>query len=118
MTHRRMLYVETYWQIQETTSMNCSFFMTGVPRRECRMPDFGASMGHEGCDWMWPTNRWKPGIIYRERFGLRPPAIREIVNTDLRLEIRVKAGDTVYGPYAYPQNIQLRFPGIPHYQND
>ena len=28
---------------------------------------------HEPCDWSWPTSRWIPGQIYRDRYAGRPP---------------------------------------------
>ncbi|MBR1579110.1 MAG: CapA family protein [Selenomonadaceae bacterium] len=113
MTRRRMLYVETYWTIDQPIEQNCNVRMLGVPTIKDAMPPFGAGMEHEGCDWLYPTDRWTPGVIYRERFGLRPPGFRDLVNVELRLEVSVVEGDGVSQPYVYPSTVKLQIPKAP-----
>ncbi|MBQ9452038.1 MAG: CapA family protein, partial [Desulfovibrio sp.] len=118
MTQRQMLWVETWWMVQEPVHTSCSISLLGVPLRKCTMPPFGNGMEHEGCDWMWPTNRWKPGTIYREWFGLRPPNQPRMVSSDLQLEIRVTCGTQTFGPYIFPTTCALRLPNSPYYRGD
>lgn len=113
MKRRQMLYVETWWTIDEPTDKDLRIYPLGVPVIEKSMPNIGAGMFHQGCDWMWPTNRWKPGVIYYERFGLRPPGIREMVNVGITLQVLVLDGKEILGKYIYPKSIQLQIPNRP-----
>ena len=110
MTKRRMLYVETYWTIDEPLEADCRLSILGLPTRECEMPNFGGGMEHDFCDWMWPVNRWTPGIIYRERFGLRPPPNRQLRNVDLQIEIRVRINGELSEPFIDPRPIEMKLP--------
>jgi len=84
---RGMLYVETFWQIDEATDVDWRFDIRAVPQSPATMPAWGAAMDHDPCDWMWPTSRWQPGRIYRDFHGLRPPAARRLHDAQLQLEI-------------------------------
>ena len=110
---RQMLYVETWWTIDEPTDKDLTFQIRGVPAVKGAMPNFGAGMDHQGCDWLWPTNRWKSGVIYYERFGLRPPGTKELVNVDVYLQVAVLDGKTALGKYIHPTKIQLQIPNRP-----
>lgn len=63
-----LIWVETFWRIAAETRADLSL----APRA---VPDHGVAWQgpHEPCDWAWPTSRWKPGVIYRDRYPLRPP---------------------------------------------
>ena len=113
MKKRQMLYVETWWTLDEPTDKDFAFQMRGVPTVEKAMPNFGGGMEHQGCDWLWPTNRWKAGVIYYERFGLRPPGTKELVNVDVELQISILEGKSALGKYIYPKKIQLQIPSRP-----
>ena len=110
MQKRQLLYVETWWTIDKTTDKDLTFLLQGVPTVKDSMPNFGAGMEHKACDWMFPTNRWKSGVIYYERMGLRPPLLRKMVNGELLLEVSVLDGATELGKYIHPEKIQLRLP--------
>ncbi len=110
---RKMLYVETWWTLDEPTDKDLNFRILGVPKIKGSMPNFGAGMEHQGCDWLFPTNRWKAGVIYREKFGLRPPNSKDLVNVDLSLEISVLDDKITLGKYISPIKIQMQIPGRP-----
>jgi len=110
MKTRKLLYVETWWTIDEPTDKDLTFLLQGVPTVKDSMPNFGANMEHKACDWMFPTNRWKSGVIYYERIGLRPPLLRTMVNGELLLEVSVLDGATELGKYIHPVKIQLQLP--------
>jgi hypothetical protein len=64
-----LIWLETFWQIDARTTTDLSIDARAVPQRGT--PWRGL---HEPCDWAWPTSRWEPGVIYRDRYPLRPPA--------------------------------------------
>ena len=113
MKRRQILYVETWWSLDAPTDKDFKFQILAVPTVKDSMPNFGAAMEHQGCDWLFPTNRWKAGVIYYERFGLRSPPRRELVNVDLSLRISVLDGRFNLGTYTHPTTIQLRIPNRP-----
>ncbi len=118
MTSRRMLYVETYWTIHKPLDKDCRLEIIAPPVRECRVSTFGAGMDHDFCDWQFPVKRWKPGVIYREKFGLRPPYFNRLFNVDLRIEIRVRIDGQIWGPFRDPQPIKLALTNIARYNYD
>ena len=66
-----LVWVDTYWRVDEPIDDDVWIAVTGT--------DDGAAASawtshHEPCDWAWPTSRWRPGVIYRDRSALRPPA--------------------------------------------
>ena len=115
---RSMLYVETYWTIDAPVDADCRLLILARPIRECRMPTFGVAMDHDFCDWMWPVNRWKPGVIYREKFGLRPPWFNLLFNVDLRVEIRVNINGKNFGPFIDPELITMMMKHAPYYRSE
>lgn len=63
-----LILVETFWRIDAETQANLLLAPRAVPGHG------DAWQGpHEPCDWAWPTSRWKPDVIYRDRYLLRPP---------------------------------------------
>jgi hypothetical protein len=44
---------------------------------------------------MWPTSRWAPGVIYHDRYGVRPP--NELVTTELELIVGLRVEDERLG---------------------
>lgn len=63
-----LIWVETFWSIAAEIPADLSLAPRAVPTHGV------AWQGpHEACDWAWPTSRWKPGVIYRDRYPLRPP---------------------------------------------
>ena len=100
-----MVGVETYWSIDAPVG-DCVLDIQLSPVR-VGMESFGAGMWHEPCDWMWPTSRWQPGVIYRDVAVLRPPAADKIGTTELVLSCKVLADDKVVGVYTSPERFAL-----------
>ncbi|UVH56337.1 CapA family protein [Variovorax paradoxus] len=87
---RRMLWVESFWTADEAVAADLRLYFRAMPMRSTRMPPWGESMDHDPCDWMWPTSRWEPGRIYRDRYGLRPPRGSLLESDVLQLEVSVR----------------------------
>ncbi|MES2530463.1 MAG: CapA family protein [Pseudomonadota bacterium] len=94
---RETLWVDSYWCTDAPVSADLRLQFRAVPTLGERMPPWGDNSEHDPCDWMWPTSRWQPGVIYRDRCGVRPPSTA-LVSEVLRLEAQV-IGD---GPIAAP----------------
>lgn len=103
---RQILYVETWWTLAEPTDKDLTIRLLGVSAVEDSIINFGAGMEHKACDGMWPTNRWKMGVIYHERFGLRPTNLNELVSDDLFLQVNVLDGEQELGEYLHPTKIE------------
>ncbi len=86
---RRMLWVESFWRAVEPVADDLRVQFRAMPMRSTHMPPWGESMDHDPCDWMWPTSRWQPGRIHRDRYGLRPPASSLLRSDVLQIEVRV-----------------------------
>jgi len=82
---RRMLWVETFWRSATGLEEDIRLDIRAVPVRPTRMPVWGKGMDHDPCDWMAPTSRWRPGAIYRDYFGLRPPYLKDWENVELQV---------------------------------
>jgi len=87
---RRMLWVESFWTADAPVPGDLRIQFRAVPMRSTRMPAWGEGMDHEPCDWMWPTSRWEPGRIYRDRYGLRAPRPGLLESDVLQLEVRLR----------------------------
>jgi len=85
-----MLWVESFWPADAPVTADLRIQFRAVPLRSTRMPAWGEGMDHEPCDWMWPTSRWEPGRIYRDRYGLRAPRAGLLESDVLQLELRVR----------------------------
>ena len=121
MTEIKMLRVETYWTIDAPTDKNYMLSIRGMPVRECIMTPYGKGQAHEFLDHMFPTNRWKPGVIYREKFNLLSPLKRfggEVANVDLQVVIRLLIGNEIFGEYKASDLIKMRLPDLPRYETD
>lgn len=116
LTQRGMIFVETYWILSEPIEQNCRLQILGVPLRECRMGTFGSGMIHDFCDWQYPTERWKQGVIYHERLGLRPSS--RFSNIDIRIEIRVQINGKFSKPFIDPQLIKIDLKNLPQYRTE
>ena len=122
MTKVRMIYVETYWTIDEPVDKDYRLAIRGIPVKECDMPPFGRWQGHEFLDYMWPVNRWKPGIIYRERFAALAPLDKKrefkVFNVDLRMELTVTVDEEVIGEFKDPNLIKMQIEGLLYHNSD
>ena len=120
LTESRMLYVETYWTIDEPLDKECFLEITGVPVRECNMRPYGAEYRqHEFCDNMWPVDRWKVGVIYRDRYGLLPPRDeKDLANVDLQINVKVMSDREVLGEFKAPDLIKMQIEGLLYHNSD
>ncbi|MBR0061454.1 MAG: CapA family protein, partial [Selenomonadaceae bacterium] len=117
----QMLYVETYWTIDEPTDKNYLLSIRGVSVRECDMTPYGAGQAHEFLDNMYPTDRWKAGVIYREKFALLAPIPKvrdKMANIDLQISIRVLDDAKVIGEFKDPDLIKMRIEKFPIYNSN
>ncbi|MES2530135.1 MAG: CapA family protein [Pseudomonadota bacterium] len=93
LTRRRMLFVETFWELREPTPHDWRLDVRATPAPPSTMHGWGRHMDHDPCDWMWPTSRWMPGTIYRDLHGLRAPPASALHDALLRFEVGlVRAG--------------------------
>lgn len=87
---RRLLWVESFWSVDAPVDADLRLHFRALPMRSTRMPPWGEGMDHDPCDWMWPTSRWEPGRIYRDRYGLRPPRGGLLESDVLQIEVSVR----------------------------
>ena len=107
-THRRMLWVETWWSSDIPVPDDLRLSYTAVPRGQGALMEWGRGMDHDPCDWMLPTRRWVPGRIYRDHFGLRPPPLKHLSNAPLQLEIRVLGRAPNTQCYLHPKLVSVQ----------
>ncbi|NYT26109.1 CapA family protein [Alcaligenaceae bacterium] len=110
-TRRQMLWVESFWRCDAPQREDVRLDIRAVPVRATRMRPWGLSMDHDPCDWMMPTSRWKPGVIYRDYYGLRPPYLKEWENVDLQLTVDLVSTRHASRPTPLPFIIRLAVPG-------
>jgi UDP-N-acetylmuramyl pentapeptide synthase/poly-gamma-glutamate capsule biosynthesis protein CapA/YwtB (metallophosphatase superfamily) len=113
---RQLLWVESFWTADAPVEADLRIQFRAVPMRSKTMPAWGEGMDHDPCDWMWPTSRWEPGRIYRDRYGLRPPLPRQMESDVLQLELRLRGAAKLYKlpkPRRLPVWCGLRMPGQP-----
>ncbi len=103
---REILYVESFWRLLEPTALDWRIDIEAVPEGE-PLGSWGRSQDHDPCDWMWPTRKWKAGTIYRDYYGLRPPASRQIQDARLQLRVGLKAPGAAVPPVTLPLYVSL-----------
>ena len=91
---RGMIVVETFWTLSAPVADDWRIEVRAIAQDDGGPPlAWGAASDHDPCDWMLPTSRWRTGIIYRDHYGLRPPALNRLRSTTLGLAVRlVRAG--------------------------
>ncbi|WP_336961455.1 CapA family protein [Sphingobium aquiterrae] len=107
---RRMLWVETFWRADAAVDEDIRLDIRGVPVAPTSMKPWGAGMDHDPCDWLLPTTRWKPGQVYRDYYGLRPPYLKDWVNVDLQLTVGIVSEAYAVSPVALPHIVTLALP--------
>lgn len=108
---RRMLWVESFWQCDAEVQENIRLNIHAVPTQTSTMPAWGQGMDHDPCDWMLPTTQWKPGYIYRDFYGLRPPYLKDWVNGKLQLEVGRSSNNEKIKSEKLPIYVTLAAPG-------
>ncbi|KAF1024129.1 MAG: Capsule biosynthesis protein CapA [Paracidovorax wautersii] len=101
-TQRQMIWVESFWCCTQPVADDLRLDIRAQYENSAAAPAWGDGMDHEPCDWMLPTSRWQPGVIYRDEFGLRPPALKHLRNGRLQWTVGVIAADRRYGPALPP----------------
>lgn len=109
---RGMIWVESFWICDELIDENIRLNIQGVPSRESSMPYWGVGMDHDPCDWMMPTSRWKPGVIYRDYYGLRPPVLEKIKNISLDILINIISKKYSAKPLRLSKAVRLNLQGL------
>ena len=95
---RRMLWIESFWQINKVVSEDIRVHFRAVPTfKTDKMRPWGIGTDHDPCDWLIPTSKWEVGKIYRDFYGLRPSYKRAWEDGTLQLEVR-----TVNQQQSYP----------------
>lgn len=87
-TKVEILFITSYWRIAEGQMQapeGLLLDIRAVPKQGVKI----WSGAHEPCDWSWPTERFQPGIVYRDYYGLRPPASKHIVDGELTITASV-----------------------------
>jgi UDP-N-acetylmuramyl pentapeptide synthase/poly-gamma-glutamate capsule biosynthesis protein CapA/YwtB (metallophosphatase superfamily)/D-alanine-D-alanine ligase-like ATP-grasp enzyme/CelD/BcsL family acetyltransferase involved in cellulose biosynthesis len=111
-TERRILWVESFWRCAAPMPTDIRLTIRAVPIKPSSMPAWGEGMDHDPCDWLAPTSRWQPGVIYRDFCGLRAPPLHKLINVDLRVEVGILSNrHQDVPPYLGPV-VQLRIPGL------
>lgn len=95
---RQILWVESFWRSAGEINEDFRLDFRAEPVQQTTMPYWGKSMDHDPCDWQMPTSRWKPGVIYRDLYGLRAPASRDITEVNLQLHIGLVSNSTQIKP--------------------
>ncbi len=98
---RQTLWVDAYWRADAPIGGDLRVQVRAIPTLSDRMPPWGDASDHDPCDWMWPTSRWQPGVVYRDRCGVRPPSVL-LVSDVLRIEVRVVGDGCVSAPVMLP----------------
>ncbi|MGP5311031.1 CapA family protein [Vreelandella alkaliphila] len=110
-TRRRMLWVESFWTCERPLTEDIRLNIQGIPVRGTTMAPWGRGMDHDPCDWMMPTSRWQPGLIYRDYYGLRPPHLRNLKNIDLQIKAGIVSQKKEVPPVSLPTIVRLAIPG-------
>ena len=118
MHRRQMVWVESFWAIEAPVTKDFLLDIQAKPIAEGSMPPFGVGMAHDPCDWMWPTSRWKPGVIYRDYYGLRPPLMKNMISMDFKLHVGVSETNGQVWQHVFADTIRLRLPDSLYYQHE
>lgn len=101
---RAMVWVDTWWRAESTPRHDLWIGLTGAPAPAGAMVAWRGD--HEPCDWMWPTTRWRPGVTYHDRYGLRPPD--EVSSAQLELQVGLLRGSRQLGTTSLTESVEVR----------
>ena len=100
---RATVWVDTWWRAESRPKRDLWIGLTGAPAPEGAMVPWRGD--HEPCDWMWPTTRWRPGVTYHDRYGLRPPDA--VSSAQLELQVGLLRGDRQLGNTSLTQRVEV-----------
>jgi len=87
---RRMLWIESFWQITEAVADDIRIHFRAKPIFQTnKMRPWGIGTDHDPCDWLIPTSHWETGKVYRDFYGLRPPYKNTWEDGNLQLEVSI-----------------------------
>jgi UDP-N-acetylmuramoyl-tripeptide--D-alanyl-D-alanine ligase len=86
-TGRGTLVVETFWQLDRPTDLDWRIDICAQASTCVTAPAWGLLTDHDPCDWMWPTSRWQPGLVYRDVHPLQPPVAAQLHDVELQIEV-------------------------------
>lgn len=107
LSERGMLWVESFWISDRQIEEDIRIDIKAVPVGDGRMRAWGRAMDHDPCDWLVPTRASKPGQLYRDLYGLRPPSLKDWENGELELEIGIVSRQHVAPAVKLPFRIAL-----------
>ncbi|MDR2239750.1 MAG: CapA family protein [Zoogloeaceae bacterium] len=101
------IHVESWWRLAESTTVDWRIDFLAAPDKPGLSEGWGYC-NHDPCDWMWPTSRWRPGLIYRDFCSLRWPDLREWIDLSLILSVRLVNDDGSTARYRLPGRIEVK----------
>lgn len=116
-TELKPVIVETYWTIDEPFDKACRLEIEVAPLRECRVETYKGE-AHELLNSEYPVNQWEPGIVYRDKYELQPPAINRLANIDLQLVLKVTIDGQIIGEFKDPEPLELCLPNFPQHKTE
>jgi hypothetical protein len=89
MVGRELVDIETWWTVDAPVERDLWL----EPRAQ-HLASTHAWVGmHDGCDWIWPIERWEPGAIWYDRYAMRPS--RKPQPGDYRVDMVVEERDGI-----------------------
>jgi UDP-N-acetylmuramoyl-tripeptide--D-alanyl-D-alanine ligase len=79
--------VETFWQLDQPTDLDWRVDICAQASSCVTAPAWGLLTDHDPCNWMWPTSRWQPGLVYRDVHALQPPVAAQLHDVELQIEV-------------------------------
>lgn len=64
--------IESYWRLSEEEIDKNFIIVQRFVHEKAQTKEDTWDADHDPCDFMWPMSRWKKGVIYRDRFLVRP----------------------------------------------
>ncbi len=113
LTERQMLWVETFWMSDRRMDEDIRIDIKAVPVRPGKMRAWGRAMDHDPCDWLVPTRAFRPGQLYRDLYGLRPPYLKDWENGELAVEIGIVSKQHEAPAIRLPARVALSIAGRP-----
>jgi UDP-N-acetylmuramoyl-tripeptide--D-alanyl-D-alanine ligase len=100
-----VVFVDSYWTLLEPTDCDWRLELRAAVPGGDRTNDWGRSSDHDPCDWMCPTSQWKPGRVYHDQTGLRPPGVVPTSAASLQLFARIVSSDARTALIPLPRHV-------------
>ncbi|MCR5812982.1 MAG: CapA family protein [Desulfovibrio sp.] len=111
------LCLESWWQLNTATDLDLVFQYRG---KSLHMPkiSFGAGTSHSGCNFLFPTSRWKEGVIYRDVCLVPVPDSFRLIEDEIVWRVSLQGKDVVFGPYELEPRTSVALKPRPFYRTD